>query len=141
MSNTLKVYVAGSSAEVERAERVIASLRAMGHVVTFDWTRSVREYRSQGYRDADLDDDRCAMIASEDLDAVRRADALLFLSPEEPTTGAWVELGCALNLANMAILVSGKTARNFLFTRLADYIFDDDEAAIAGLANINGKAA
>lgn len=142
MGNKLAVYVAGASAEVERASEVIERIRALGLVVTHDWTRSVREHRSAGYRDVDLDHERQAMIASEDLDAVRRADVLLLLAPESPTIGAWVELGCALNLANMTIFVSGPASRQSIFTSLADWIFTDDDAAVQALANAaEGKEA
>jgi hypothetical protein len=136
MRNNRTVYVAGASAEVERAERIIQALRSAGFIVTHDWTRSVREYRAKGYRDADLSDEACEEIAASDLDAVRRADVLLFLSPEQPTTGAWVELGAASNYGDKTILVSGASARRYLFTRIADWIFDDDEAALVALLNL-----
>lgn len=132
------VYVAGASAEVERAEAIIRELRSRGFTITHDWTHSVRKNRALGYRESALSAETRAELVAEDLAGVRRADVFLFLAPAEDvvTRGAWVELGCASNLGNIVIFVSGANARESMFTELADYIFDDDDAALQALTNV-----
>ena len=93
---TLRVYVAGSSGEIERVERVIAHLRLMGVTITHDWTADIRAVRAAGLAsDADLSDDEARKHALTDLEAVATAHAVLFLAPTTPTRGAWVEMGYA----------------------------------------------
>jgi len=90
----VKVYVAGSSKEMERAERVMNALRAAGHEITADWVAKIREVGVANPADFTV---RLA-AAQADLDGVNNADAFVFLHPAPgvQTTGAWVELGYRL---------------------------------------------
>lgn len=129
------VYVAGSSAEIERVERVIARLRDAGVRITHDWTHDVREVRAAGHAsDADLSDDDAAQHAIRDLGGAFGARTFLLLAPETPTRGAWVELGAAWAHQRKwrgSIIVAGPAARQSIFTRLADRIVATDDEAVA----------
>jgi hypothetical protein len=127
----LLVYVAAASAELERAERVMKALRAAGIAIANDWTPDVRRHREAGLTDGDLTDEQCGEISSLNLEGVRKAGVLLFLTPKAPSAMAWVELGCASNVGHL-IFASGPSP--LLAVRgLADFIFQDDDEAIAAL--------
>ena len=98
-----RVYVAGSSREMERAESAMTLLRSHGVEVAYDWCAAMR-------RDGpDSEMLRPALVAGlrTALAAVRRSEVLWLLDPEQPTTGAWCELGYAAGLGTVEIIVSG----------------------------------
>jgi hypothetical protein len=135
---TLRVYVAGSSGELERVESVIATLRsAPGIHILHDWTKAVRAARAAGFdSDAALSDQDAKSHALIDLDAVRGAQVFLLLAPASPSFGAGVEFGVALERMRRSFLgvetiVCGPAARASIFTRLASEIRDTDEQGIA----------
>lgn len=101
-----RVYVCGSSKEIERAESVIATLRALGAEVTHDWPARMRALGPE----ADLT--RSVLLAElrTDLAGVRSAHALLFLEPTTQSTGAWAELGYAAGLGTVEIVCCGPKA-------------------------------
>lgn len=145
----MKIYVAGASAELERAESAIASLRAAGHEITHDWPAVIRRVRIEGgQKDSDLTDEERHGHAHDDLLAVERADVLWLLVPDAPTSGAWVELGFAIGLAwpdtategPRLVIVSGAKHRNALFCSMGDQAFDDDQAALDWLKNYRDQA-
>lgn len=141
----MRIYVAGSSVELERAERVMDALRLECFEITHDWTKDVRANTAAARTDADLTDHEAKAFASTDLRAIERAHLLLFLAPTTPTRGAWVELGYALALAGApegdlsSVYVSGPAARSSIFTRVADDVFASDDAAIAIIVERFGK--
>jgi hypothetical protein len=135
---TLRVYVAGSSGELERVESVIATLRSSPGVhILHDWTKDVRAARAAGFAsDAALSDADAKSHALTDLDAVRGARVVLLLAPASPSFGAGVEFGVAIERARRSFLgvqtiVCGPFARSSIFTRLASEIRDTDAAGIA----------
>ena len=136
----MKVYVAGSSAELDRCERVISALRAGGCTITFDWAAQMREFAARGLCDAALDDHEARRCAEADLNAIVDADVVLLLAPEQPTRGAWVEFGYALGWARgygeaplRSLYVSGPAARQSIFTRCADALFLSDDDAVRAI--------
>jgi hypothetical protein len=139
----LNVYVAGASGslvEVERAERVIARLRAAGVNVTHDWTPDVLDVYRRGGPGC-LEDEERLLRATCDVDAVRRADRVLMLAPEPPvaSTGAGFETGVAYERGvRMAVAGSVAARRRFLFGVLSEREFDTDEE---GIAWVLGQAA
>lgn len=89
----LRVYVAGASREIERAESMIAALRASGRVwITHDWTVDVRENGP----DAGCSPETLRRCAKHDLDGVCEADTVVVLVPDTSSQGVLVELGAAL---------------------------------------------
>jgi hypothetical protein len=136
----MRVYVAGSSAELDRCERVIAALRAGGCTITFDWCAQMREFAARGLCDASLDDHEARRCAETDLTAVELADAVLLLAPETATRGAWVEFGYAIasfsyghDRGLRSLYVSGSAARQSIFTRCADALFLSDDDAVSAI--------
>lgn len=138
---TVRVYVAGASDELERAQRAIDFIRSIGWTITHDWVADVRRVRVEGGRaDADLTSDEMRELAAADLAAVQGAELVWLLVPNTPSTGAWVELGYALALNRWTnaprIIASGPRAAGSLWCSLLEQ-FETDEAAIRTLA---GKA-
>lgn len=122
----MKFYVAGSSKEIERAERIMAALRAAGHEITEDWCAQMR---AEGTDDRLLSRHQRAMYDSLDARGVIECDWFWLLVPETESSGAWVELGIAIGNLN-ASMVSGNLRRS-IFLALANELFSSDDAALA----------
>ncbi len=133
---TMKVYVAGSSAEMEDVERFMNALRAEKIEITCDWPAAIR-----AAGDANPADDAIReKAANEDLDGVESADIFWLMVPaQKGSAGAWVELGYAI-ARDMRIVISGEF-RKCIFTSLADEMFDTHEAALAHIIEQDKEAA
>lgn len=85
-----KVYVAGSSMEPDRVERVVERLEATGKVeVVGKWTPQTRRHGSQG---AELPREVRWKAAAGIREVLRTIDGFLFLTPRSPATtkgGFW----------------------------------------------------
>ncbi len=93
----MKVYVAGALDDAERVQAVQAAVVAAGHQLSLDWTReSDVTFVNSCASDLDLS----AKIATDDLDAVLDADAVLVVASEHEGRGMCVELGAALSRAS-----------------------------------------
>lgn len=153
---TLRIYVAGASSEIERAERVIHFALGAGLVVTEDWPKVMR---SQAGPDSTLHASALRPILQRCLDGVMAADALLLLLPNtgHATVGMWADLGYALALRDHGIrapIVASRGLRGPIplpdtepvsgWARcFASAIVTTDEAAIrylADLANVRALA-
>ncbi len=88
----MRVYVAGSLADVVAVRETQAAVRAAGHQVLHDWTRGL----DVSLRDHAEDPGTAGRVARTDLRAVLEADALVLVANEEPGRGMFVELGAAL---------------------------------------------
>jgi hypothetical protein len=126
----VKVYVAGASSEIERAEVMIKRLRDAGIGITCTWPEVIRKVGAANPAEAGHSTRR--MWASQDLFEVEQANVLLFLLPGagHNTIGAWTELGCSYALAKK-IVMAGKHPS--IFTGLADEIHETDEQAYQAL--------
>lgn len=122
---TLRVYVAGASAEIERADRVIALCEMAGFKVVSTWPALVRQVGHANPRDAAKEDRRRWSI--NDLEEVAQAHVLWFLAPTKPltTSGAWVELGAAYALG-VSIVTSGDTKQS-IFSAVGEEFATDEE--------------
>jgi hypothetical protein len=136
----MKVYVAGASSEIERAEKWIAALRATGVEVTSTWPEIIRKVGVANPMTAPREQRQ--IWSAQDLSEVSHAEVFWFLLPEGvPTAGAYTEFGYAMFLGAAArearecgisgappfwIIVSGKETS--IFTALADHYDSDDEA-------------
>lgn len=90
----MKIYVMGSSKEIDRVRAAYMRLRAGGHTITRDWTEVVL---SAPGPDSSLTDEVCREVADADLDAVMETETVLLLVPKPgESIGSWVELGAAL---------------------------------------------
>jgi len=123
-----KVYVAGSSLELDRAERMIAALERAGIVVTSTWTIAVRDAGTGNPANATRE--QRAQWTITDLAQVRAAELFLFLVPprDVATRGAWTEAGYAL-AKNKVCVFAGDTKQS-IFSALA-YEYETDAAALA----------
>lgn len=89
--------MAGPLADIDKVREVQVAVVAAGHELTLDWTRA---------SDATLMDDDpsapalSAKIATDDLEAVLGADAVLVVMSVHEGRGMFVELGAALTRAH-----------------------------------------
>lgn len=119
----MRIYVAGASSQLYRAKAAIKLVRQLGYEVTVDWPESIEAYGILSDYKARLGS------ATEDWDGVRAADVVWFLAPEDnyPSTGAWVELGMAIQ-AGKRVIASGACVDACIFTSLVGCYETDVEA-------------
>lgn len=142
-----RIYVAGASAELERARAAMARVVEVGHAITHDWTRAMDDAGPEHL----LSNEAKEVHAFIDLEAVNRADVLWFLLPTIPSAGAWFEFGyfaqaieierCTLSKLfdgrpRKRIVISGAAASDHIFVawamaRGAQRYQTDGEAAVA----------
>ena len=129
----LRVYVAASALEIERARAAMAALRAAGVRVTSTWIASIEAAGASNPRDASPEQRRAWSMS--DLAEIRAADVLWLLAPAAtaPTRGAWTELGFMYALGRR-IVCSGDT-RQSIFCALGEE-YDSDEHALAAIVEL-----
>lgn len=93
----MMVYVAGALDDAETVQAVQAAVVAAGHQLSLDWTRGSDVTFVENYA-SNLD--LSAKIATDDLEAVLDADAVLVVASEHEGRGMFVELGAALSRAS-----------------------------------------
>lgn len=112
----MKIYVAGPLADIEKVQRVQSAVVAAGHELTLDWTRGpdvtlVKDYGSLPEVSANL--------ATDDLNAVLCADAVLVVMSKHDGRGMFVELGAALTRASRGdlkhVVILGPTQHESVF--------------------------
>ena len=123
----MKIYVAGASKEIDLIEQFIAKLKAAGHTITHDWTVDVRREGGGSPNDPTVRR-TCAL---QDLKAVEECDLFWLVKPAETSTstGAWVELGCALSDPAKYTVASGASEK-CIFADLVDHSFVDHMQAL-----------
>lgn len=104
----MKVYVGAKFEEKGNAREAQAALRALGHEITFDWT--VEDDSGLSGDERELYWRACG---ANDVDGVRRADAVLLLN-HPLAFGTMVEFGLALAWGKPIFLV-GADIRNTVF--------------------------
>lgn len=88
----MKIYVIGSTHEIERTRAIMAALREAGHEITHDWTVNVERLGA-----TPQDEDQALADARADAAGIRAAEHVVFLvSPDRPQRGGHVEMGIAL---------------------------------------------
>jgi hypothetical protein len=143
-----RIYRAGASSDIVRAESDIAKLKKAGWTITFDWTVEVRKAGGNASPD-DLKVRREAAIA--DLNGVAIANVLWLAQPDgsSTSTGAWVELGYALamretsinrrahlarvpieSLVPLPVIVVSGSSRKCIFSDLCDARFESHDDAL-----------
>lgn len=129
----MRVYVAGASAEIDRAEHVAQRLREVGVEVASTWMAVVREAGDGNPRDATKE--QRAKWAWSDLREVSASEVLLVLIPSGPASfGSGVEFGFAFRSAYARIVFSGDTKRS-IFCALGEE-YDSDDEAIAAIMEV-----
>ena len=139
----IPLYLAGSSApeEMDRVSALADRVEQIGYRVSSRWWLAIQQRAARGLADTDLTRKDQAAYASSDFAGVERARVLWLAYPHNgKTEGALAELGYAHALrqqkdSSRVIVVSGPRAHLSLFTSLADVRVDDDEEALAWLAD------
>lgn len=136
MANPLRVYVAGSSRELDRCVLNAAALVSAGIAITHKWWDAVIAARRSGWlSDADLAPAEQLRHALADIHGLQSADAVWVLWPFQPFTGGMaVELGYALAVQK-PVFVSGPTAATCIFTAMTQR-FESDVLALRAVIEL-----
>jgi nucleoside 2-deoxyribosyltransferase len=129
---SFSIYVAASSHEIDRAEQCMAALRKAGVIVTSLWPTTIRDVGDANPRDASLG--QRYEWADADIAQVNSAAGFLLLMPQKASMGAAFEFGFAF-ASEKVTWVSGPNQSASIFTALAHYHYDTDEAAIESVVN------
>lgn len=141
--NPTRIYVAASSRELERVDRALAGLAALGErvVVTYRWIDDMRANIAAGRTEADYSEEESRKFAHKCLRGVLDADVTWLLYPNTPTCGAWAELGAVVaaralapsNAAMPCLVISydGPIVVPKIWRHLADVSFPSDADALA----------
>ncbi len=137
---TVKIYLAASSLELDRARTWQARLKLAGITLTSTWISVIDSVGVANPTDASIEQRR--EWSAVDLAEVRAADVLWFLVPPRhvPTRGAWIEVGTAY-AHEKRLVFSGDTGQS-IFCALGDEWASDDDAfdsIVAGLASWSVK--
>lgn len=107
----MRVYVAGSSVELERAASVRDAIVARGNTITEDWISKIFEHLLTGRAVNELSPEERREAADADYVGVASADCVVLLVPRSPvaTRGAWWEGGVA-DALGIPVIASGLPA-------------------------------
>ncbi len=119
----MRVYVAASQHDWQRARDVMDACTRAGHTVSHDWTCEVEDHLTRPATEGEL-----YRYATVDKRGVGRADVLLALTPERADWGCalWTELGFAL-ARHMRCIVTGPRRDANIFSRLCERYETDAE--------------
>jgi hypothetical protein len=126
------VYLAGASREYERVRKWAAALEASELCTIADrWFDSAHLWAGNDERVSRLVQ---TTIAEREQAAVRRARIFWLLWPDQPSAGAFIELGYALShrhysAQHVEVVCSGERALESIFTATADFRSDSDVLA------------
>lgn len=147
----MKIYLAGSSQEIDIIESYASRLAFAGWEITYSWWEIIKEERASGITsDADLDIDYMVKVAREERDSVMASDVLWLLAPEKPSRGCWVELGIALGRQTTLdhlfpeesgreiVVISGKATQT-LFGSLGGFLGETHDQAFEFLTTRDWK--
>ena len=139
-----KIYVAGASSEIERAEKWMGRLREAGFEVTSTWPEVIRAQPNGEANPMTAPREQRAEWAAVDLEQVSQSSAFWLLLPtEKPTIGAYWEVGFFTALIAVEIqmrAVGAKLTMRYalcsgveksIFTTLIDHFATDEEAFAA----------
>jgi hypothetical protein len=129
----LRVYLAGASREVERAQYWSKAIRSCSELALVStWHQTAKSWAGTDHT-YPLQDQR--NIAAVDLGEVSAADCLWLRVPHAPSIGAFVELGFSL-AHRKRVIVSGPGCDSSIFTALANFRSPDDSLAFAELLRL-----
>ena len=97
----MNLYVATKFELKDSAKKFMDDMEAIGHVITYDWTKSAQIDETQ---------------AINDMEGVRKADAVIMLADQEVAyTGTLVEVGAALGLGKPVYVRGNASVTRTLF--------------------------
>lgn len=127
----MKIYVAASSAELDRAAAVRDKILARGHTITEDWISKIFEHLKTGRAVNVLTPKERRAAADADYVGVASADRVVLLVPRRPlvTKGAWWEGGVA-DALNIPVIAAGdpQDRASMIFLSRVHEVDTDDEA-------------
>lgn len=130
----LRVYVAGGSSEAELVARYIATLRAAGVEVTYDWTADVLEHRAAG--SPQLTAEQRAAHARADLDGIEGADVVWWILPAALSEGSAFKAGYALGRAKRSVVSGAWAEHGRVFPLLLSELWSTHDAALAAIVSL-----
>lgn len=90
-----KVYVAGSTGEIDRVNLVQHLVSEAGNEITFDWTGAEGTIITDGSWDSHSVIG--SKVSSREIKACQDADLTIVVSPKnKPGLGCWIEMGATL---------------------------------------------
>ncbi len=138
------IYVAASSAEIERAEKWSKMLRGEGISVTSVWPETIRRVQAERAMKStnEASNPPTATVADrrkwsmENVTQIKASEMLWLLvpGPDNPSQGAYWEHAFAWSERKM-IIASGGDQR-FVFTSLSQVLCDTDEGAFEMIHHI-----
>jgi hypothetical protein len=133
----MKVYVAASSRDLDRAETIMDLCRAHKLEVTSTW---VEKIRASGAANEGLTPQQQRDAAVGCIHEVLNADALLLVAPPPGVgIGAYVEMGAALTNSKLVVVAEGRDRS--VFFAMADHQFSNVYEAVEKLALIAKRVA
>lgn len=127
----MRIYIAGSSTEMERVAEFMSACRALGYLVTLDWVEIV--LRNGGVANPkDVAINAAREWSERDLAAIAEADVFVMLAPLDgaPARGAFVELGFAVARAKATLVVRSPSCHS-IFQSMAEHQASTDFEALA----------
>lgn len=124
----MKIYLAASSADVERARRWHRQLIDTGMAVTSSWLEIIDQVGDANPREASKW--QRFKWADNDLREIAESHALWFLVPttDKPTRGAWIEFGYARACGPELLLISSGDTKQSIFCALGEEFETDEQA-------------
>lgn len=113
----MKFYIAGSSANMEPSEYLMAELRERGHTITYDWCAEIR--KEGGANPVTATDDDRMRWAFACLESIEEADIFVAIM-DKHSKGALYELARAYEHENAIIIGSSGTIFDSIYERFAD---------------------
>jgi hypothetical protein len=112
----MKIYIASPYGDFEKTRIVMRVLEADGHVITHDWTKLADQFPEDN-----APKELRKQHAFEDLAGISLADAIVVLTPEDPSRGCgmWIEMGAAL-MTTKRVLVVGPQRNRSVFSELSE---------------------
>lgn len=141
----MKVYVAASSSEMERAKNAIAMLTAIGIECTSRWVATIERVGDANPAEATREDR--VQWAQDNLDDIERSDAVWMLAPSPGVMshGAFFELGFAIALRNNRAFLEGVLTprivasggdHRWVFLALADFVEPNDAMGLDAVVEL-----
>jgi|SRR5579864_3649372 len=120
----MKIYVAGSSFEVNIVSDYMRKLRDVGVVVTRDWPKVIREFGNRPNRG--LSEEDRVRVSLANFKAIDEADVFWLVVPTAPSAGCWIEFGYALRVNKLTIASGDVQQTVFTSHAFSCFVSHDD---------------
>lgn len=121
---SMSIYIVSSSLNIEPAREFAESMVARGYVIEREWWKDVDMARTRGWdTDAAVSDAFARRCGQQNLAAVSRSRAVVFLDSEHKSFGAGFEIGYALALGK-PVFVLGE-AHGRIWERMDEWVHVD----------------